>query len=280
MLSSVLQYGSWLGTTALQLALVCMMLRRRLHRQFPVFFAYNAYFVLRFAPLFLIYHYAPTWYFAAYWVRSVLSIILGFMVIYEIFRHAFQPYAALSDLGAVLFRWVVGFLFVVALVMILTSPQSTTAGLASAVVAMARSVRLMQVGLVLLLFLFLPHLGLNWRSHIVGIATGFGFFAAVDMVVYTLLSLPSSVQTQIMLSVIKSCAYTLTVLGWASYLIVPEPARKPVLAETEPERWNNAISGIQHPDQSIDSFLPLLEARVERVMIRHRGEVVPQRQVS
>jgi hypothetical protein len=280
MLSSVLQYGSWIGTTVLQLALVCWMLRRGLHRSFPAFFTYNAYFVLSFAPLFLVYHFAPQSYFTVYWISSVLSIVLGFMVIYEIFRHAFRPYAALSDLGAVLFRWVVGFLIVVALVMILTSPQSPTAGFASAVIAMERSVRLMQVGLVLLLFLFLPHLGLNWRSHIVGIATGFGFFAAVDMVVYTLITQMPSVHAQVVLSLIKSWAYTATVAGWAAYLLVPEPARKPVLAETEPERWNNAINGIQHPEQSIDSFLPLLEARVERVMIRHRNEVVPQRQVS
>ncbi len=277
MLMSVLQYGSWLGTTVLQATLVCLMARRRLHRVFPAFFTYNCYFVASFAPLFFVYHFARQYYFATYWTSSVLGIIFGFMVIYEIFRHAFRPYSALSDLGAVLFRWVVGFLTLVGIVLILASPQSPAAGFASAVLAMERSVRLMQVGLVLLLFLFLPHLGLNYRSHIVGIATGFGFFAAVDMVVYTLLTQLTSVHAQVALSLVKSFAYTATVAGWTWYLAVPEPARKRVLAETQPERWNHTISDIQHPQASVESFLPLLEARVERVMTRHKGQLLASR---
>ena len=48
-----------------------------------------------------------------------------------------------------------------------------------------RSVRMMQCGLVFFMLLFSEYLGISRRNVVFGIAVGFGFFAAVNMLVMT-----------------------------------------------------------------------------------------------
>lgn len=265
----VLQYGIWIGTAILQLGLACILLRQNLRKEFPAFFTYTVYEALSVIPLLLTFHFSRPEYLYAYSASGIISIALGFAVVYEIFRHAFRPYASLRELGAVLFRWVLVFLVLVAIVLVLATPGDQAVRLVAGIMAMQRSIRLMQVGLVLLLFIFLPHLGLSWRSHIVGIALGFGFYAAIEMVVVTLAPQVRAAVT--ILNLVNVLGYAVTVGLWTFYIASPEPARRPVLVETSSERWNHTLSGLHHEDA--ESFLPLLEARVERVMTRHRGEL-------
>ena len=69
-----------------------------------------------------------------------------------------------------------------------------------------RSVRLMQCGLVFFLLLFSEYLGISRRSLLFGISLGFGFFAAVNMLVATGMS-HRGILRQATLSQINSAAY-------------------------------------------------------------------------
>ncbi|HXZ27699.1 MAG TPA: hypothetical protein VEG08_06830 [Terriglobales bacterium] len=274
----VLSYALWIGPALLQAALAVIMLRRNLRKQFPAFFLYTTYEVASFLVLFAVYHLAWSNYFYVSWASSAIGIVLGFTVILEVFAHAFQPYSALRDLGSVLFRWVALFLLLVAIVLAVATQGSDASRIVAGILTLDRSIRVMQCGLVLFLVLFLPHLGLSWKHNLVGIALGFGLFASVQLMIVTLRVQGGSVLlSDGALSLINSAAYGGSVVLWMVYLLSPEPARRPVLAESKSERWDNALAGLQHPDGG-DSFLPKLEARVERVMARYNTVVTARPQ--
>src|ERR1700688_5125169 len=105
-MNSNIQLALWIAHPVLELFLIGAMLWRRLHRTFPVFFAYVIFQVLNFLVLFPIYKFGSTTaYFYAYWISMAISLAIGFKVIHEVFLDVFRPYHTLKDLGTVLFKW-------------------------------------------------------------------------------------------------------------------------------------------------------------------------------
>ena len=87
-----LQLALWMAHPLLELSLGSAMLIRGLHRKFPVFFSYIIFELAAFAILFpLQRHGAFAPYFYGYWSSAMVSLVLGFMVIHEIFTDVFRP---------------------------------------------------------------------------------------------------------------------------------------------------------------------------------------------
>ena len=102
------------------------MLRHKLHRLFPVFFAYICFQIFAFGVLFPM---SSQWvsasyqlFFWSYWACAAVNLVLGFMIIYEIFLDVFRPYYTLKDLGSVLFKWAALVMSLVAFVVAASSP--------------------------------------------------------------------------------------------------------------------------------------------------------------
>lgn len=263
-------YILWIAPVALQVCLAAIMVRRKLRERFPIFFAYTLFQVLAFPIKFYTYHTNQFHYFYAYWVTGALSVGLGFAVIYEIFREVFRPFEGLRDLGLVLFRWAAFVLVLTAVLMAATSPALANHRILTVILTLERSVRVMQCGLVMLMLLCSAHVGLTWRHQVFGIALGFGLFAAVEVVVITVLgSFGQSVSAMVSLG--KSAAYNVSVLLWVRYLAAPEPARLPVSQLGPADRWDFALSGVIHPGANSPS-LPLIEHAVDRVLQKTNGK--------
>lgn len=274
----VLSYALWIGPTLLQVALAVIMLRRKLNREFPAFFLYTTYAIAAFGVIFLVYHRFPQDYFYTFWACSALEIVLAFAVILEVFSQAFRPYQSLRDLGKVLFRWVGVFLVLVSIVLAMASPGTDADRVVAGVLTLDRSLLVMQCGLVLFLVIFLPHLGLSWKHNSVGIALGFGLYASVQLMMITLRMQGGAARiSDTTLGLVNSAAYTGMVILWMVCVLLPEPARRPVAVASKSERWDYTLTDIQHPSSGGDSFLPRLEARVERVMARHTAPATPGR---
>ncbi|HSZ02437.1 MAG TPA: hypothetical protein VK788_23270, partial [Terriglobales bacterium] len=181
----------WIAHPVLELSLAGVMYWRRLHRTFPVFFAYIVFQVVNFLVLFPIYQWgsgpnatdrAITAYFDAYWVSAAISVAIGFKVIHEIFLDMLRPYPNLKDLGTLLFKWAALVMLLVAMVVAVASQQGDDEPLVQAVIIMQRSVRFIQCGLILFLLFFSRHMGISRRQLSFGIALGFGSFACVELV--------------------------------------------------------------------------------------------------
>src|SRR5580704_11542740 len=137
-----IQQFLWIGHPVLELALAGVMFWRKLHRAFPVFFAYMVFQVANFLILFPIYHYEHGIYFYAYWISAAISLAIGFKIIHEIFLDVLRPYPNLKDLGTLLFKWAALVMFLVAMVVTAASrPGTTETPLGQAVIIVQRCVR-------------------------------------------------------------------------------------------------------------------------------------------
>jgi hypothetical protein len=257
-----LQLALWIAHPALELSLAGVMFWRKLHRTFPIFFAYIVFQILNFLVLFPIYRSGNIMaYFYAYWISAAISLAIGFKVIHEIFLDVFRPYHTLKDLGTVLFKWAALVMLLVAMVVTAASPGGTDTPLAQAVIIGQRCVRVIQCGLILFLLVFSKYLGVSWRQHSFGIALGFGGFASVELVGLALFS-GGQIHPPT-LSLINTTAYSLAILTWIGYGLLKTTSREASANLLMSQRWDQGLSDLRHPVGE-DSLIPMFERMVDR----------------
>ncbi|HEV2730223.1 MAG TPA: hypothetical protein VGV15_09335, partial [Terriglobales bacterium] len=213
-MSRVLLYALWLALPLLQGAIVHRMWIRRLHREYPLFFAYTISHLIRFAVLFYCYHLGiRDLYRDTYISLEMLNAVLKFGVICELFFHVFQPYEGVRGLGSALLRWASAILILIAVIVAALSPGSDSDKFLAGFYAMERSVEIVQGGLLFLLFLLSSSLGLRWKQNAWGIALGFGVVTSVDLAAFTLRA-QSGIISQDTLSLVSNAAYDCAVIVW------------------------------------------------------------------
>ncbi|MGC2196095.1 MAG: hypothetical protein WA628_15585 [Terriglobales bacterium] len=268
-------YALWFAHPALQASLVGIMLWRKLHRTFPMFFGYVVFQLIVFAITFPLNNARfYTVFFYACWATTAVSVVLGFRVIHEIFLDVFRPYDTLRDLGSVLFKWAGLVMLMVAGVVAASTASGTEDPLQAGIMTLERSVRVVQCGLILFLLVFSRYLGTNWRQKSFGIALGFGAFASVELSLIALNASTGNVFNQVLSSFINMTAYNITIFIWMGYMLAKSPARAPAAHMLRPQRWEEGLSAIQHP-QSADSLIPMFESMVDRALSRTNGEPPP-----
>jgi hypothetical protein len=254
-----------------------IMSRRKLRADFPVFFRYSAFCAAGSIVTLVLFIFACTSpeYFYLYWVLTVGTMVLEFAVLYELLVNALKPYAALIDLGKMLFRWAAVFLVLAALLTAFATAGSEQNKLLAAAQLLQRTVRLMQCGLLLLFLGLEKRLGLSWRTHSMSIALGLGIYAAIDLsTTYLIDRMPAYTGG---LHVLTNFVYVAAASLWAASLARPEPARSNVLDSPSRlifQRWNEALSSYTVRGEAalatngVHSFLPGVEETVDRVLAR------------
>jgi len=250
--------------------IIAMLIKRNLRQQFPLFFSYVVFQAIVSTLLLILRpHYAL--YFYAYWTTALLGVLVEFVVIYEIFAQIFSPYEALRRIAMVLFRWAALVLVMVAVVASVASGQTGLTRIMTTILALERSVRVMQVGLVLFLFLFSQQVGLTQRHRVFGISLGFGITAAVELLVVTMISNMDSGQ-HVGIALLSSGAFVTAAGVWCYYMRIEEPERVRVEHGIEAGRLNMSLVGAMHPVQQ-ETFLPFIEGAVERILAERAQKV-------
>jgi hypothetical protein len=272
------QTALWIAHPVLQLAVAAAMLRCKLHRAFPVFFSYICFQILAFCFLFPM---SSQWvsasytvFFWSYWACAAVNLVLGFMLIYEIFLDVFRPYYTLKDLGSVLFKWAALVMSLVAFVVAASSPTGDQGPIVEAVVTVTRCVRVAQLGLVLFLMVFSRYLGVSWKQHSFGLSVGLGLSAGVEL--GTLAFHVSGHASDNSVHVINLVAYNVAILMWLGYSLVKSAARAPEAELFASHRWEKGLSDIQSPAQA-DSLIPMFESMVDRAFSRSQADYTPQK---
>jgi len=258
----LIDYVLWFSAPTLQVGVLVAMYRRGLRRDYPYFFNYAILQVFGEPILFIMHKQSYALYFYGYWVSIALSAVLSFAVLYEIFRNAFRPYEALRDLGVILFRWSALVILLVAGMWAIAPGHAAQNGpITNSIMLAARSVRLMQCGLVFFLLLFSEYLGISRRNFLFGVALGFGLFASVNMLVAAGVSYGGVISASV-LSLINSAVYNVSTLIWLGYAALA-PSRSSALAAI-PE-WNSALEDARVP-AGADSLLDSMDRTVERLL--------------
>jgi hypothetical protein len=255
----------WCAQPVLQMAVAVVFWRRKLHKQFPVFFAFLIAQVVNFSVIF------PLWltgnynvYFVPFWMGEAINAVLGFKVIHEIFIDVFRPYHTLKDLGTLLFKWA-GVVMLLVSVVVAFSNSFDQSPLVHALSTLQRSVRIVQFGLILFLLLFSRFLGVSRKQISFGISLGFGLFAGVELLLYALNSGGFVHLNQ--MNKINSMTYFASMLTWLAYSLSRKAVREAGVNRLQTERWAQGLSDLQHKDAS-DSLIPMFEGMVERAFSR------------
>ena len=268
MSSPQIQLALWFIQPMLQAAIAIVVFRRKLHQQFPMFFAYTVFQIVLFVVEYPVYRRATSpdyldtfWssaYFYTFWTGNAVNVVLAFKIIHEIFLDIFRPYHALRDLGTALFKWAALIMVLVSVVVISVSPGLDDP-LQQTIEIVQRCVRVVQCGLVLFLLAFCKNLGVSWKRQSFGIAMGFGLLAGVEMLTTGLhaghhLSLPR-------MNLIDMSAYDVGMVLWMLYSAFNR--REVTASVLVPLRWDEALNEI-HPHSSDESLIPMFEHMVDR----------------
>ena len=240
-------YYLWIAPHIFLAVVSVLMVVKRLHRHFPVFFTYTLYETAVFIILFLHRNtlIAPVdQVFYRYFFILTLggSTALRFGIIQEIFNNVFRDYQYLTSVAARVMRWITGALVVAAIATAVCSSGTISDNLMAGVALLDRSVAIIQAGLLLFLFLFSRVFGLSWRNFTFGVGLGFGIFASMDLAVWALRLTSSRVSFLKELNLALTGSYHISALVWLGYLLAAERyvsiSASPV---TELKQWSQEL---------------------------------------
>jgi len=236
----------WIAPHVLLAVLAVIMVYRKLVKEFPALFLYAVFEVAQFVALLVLYQLRSVsgqQYTLAWLAGSAVSIGLRFAIVQEVFRHVFESYPALKDLGTLLFRWATAVLIIVSVALVAFASGNVMDRLTLACTVPDRAVSTVQCGLLVLVFLMSRFLGLPWRSYVFGIAVGLGLFASTDLGILAIraqwgLDVASDFFTLLSMAIYHCC-----VLFWIVSLLLPEAAETRVTAipANELDHWNDAL---------------------------------------
>jgi hypothetical protein len=272
--TTILYYALWIAHPVLQAAIAAFMVRRGLQRQFRFFFGYILTELVAFAITVPVYWYRHNYsaFFFLHWFCSAVSVAFGFGVIHEVFVDVFRSFHTLRDLGTVLFKWAGLVMLLVAGVVSVSANSSDVAPWMQAIITAQRSVRIVQVGMVLFLLFFAHYLGVNRRQRSFGIAMGFGSYAIVELALIA--SFVGNHLVNPWMSMVNMAVYNISLVVWLGYVAMKSPARDASTSLLRTQRWEQSLSDIHNPLPA-DSLIPMFEGMVDRALSRtQRDETV------
>jgi hypothetical protein len=268
------EYVLWFTCPALQALVAYFMAKKRYKDEYPAFFTYTVFQAVSAFALFGVWRSGGyTIYYYSFWTVNAIGVLLAFIVMHEVFVDAFRPYEALRDLGGMLFRWSGLILLMLAGLSAFVSRQTDVDIMYDSLVALQRSVLVMQCGLVLFLILFSRYLGISSRHYLFGIALGFGLNASLDLMVCTARSY-FGFTAATTLRVLSSGGYLLAIAIWLTYTLVKAAERRKTELVPQSERWNQALAVALDLPPS-EGFLCDMERTVDRLLHQRNNGVGP-----
>lgn len=223
-LSRIIWYYLFVAPHLLQTVLTYIAVRRGLFKRFPAFLLYTTYEAIQFPVSFFVvetYGLSGATYFHVFVVDFVVSAVLRFGIIYEVFKHLLSAYPAVRSSAAVFFRWVFALLLLASVILALSARGEGPSSPLKTLFVADRTVSIVQCGLIVGLFLFSSYLALSWNNRVFGIAFGLGIFTTVQMAATALnVQFPTVDRTTI--DLLTMGTYHICVLLWMYYLLGPE----------------------------------------------------------
>jgi hypothetical protein len=222
------------------------LFRRRLQREVPWFAVYLITIIVQSVVSILLIKYAPlyVWYYAG-WSFAGLDLTFEYMFTVEGIRNMLVDYPTVR-------AWVRNILLTVAALFVIVALISIPYGADQPNVYMkvthvtVRSVRIIQVALLLSFFAVASYLGLSWKNYQFGILLGLGLYACTNLACEAYVAqVGESVGWKV--NMIDSFATICMMLIFLVYLIKADPS-PPLSAHTqsatELDGWDRALTDI------------------------------------
>jgi hypothetical protein len=174
----------WAAGAAGEVVLLGILTVRRVYRTFPIFFSWLAFIVLL-EPTFywLLHHASQTTYYRAFFALNFPQYLLEAGVLVEIAANVLQPVK--SSLSRRLLVFLVGGMVLIGTVafVIATHLNAPTLAHPRTFLVMNATMAILRLVTFLLIAGFSQLLGIGWRNHVLQLASGLAFYAAVTLIV-------------------------------------------------------------------------------------------------
>jgi hypothetical protein len=236
-------YAFWIAGLILQPTLAIFLLAKKYWHKYPIFTVYTVVNSIGNIISFLLRE-APHSYFWFLSIFNAITTLLGLGIAYEIFGTIFSPHRALKRLATIVFLGCAILLAGLGGFLIVSKAAFSGADVMTSVLVVSEAARLLEVGLIGVLFFFSRAFGLHWRQSTFGIALGLGVFATVELIATTIQSQfgPAAINV---LNLARTAVFDVGLLIWFGYILAPEPSLNIVLPErSQLEDWNRAVMEI------------------------------------
>jgi hypothetical protein len=232
----------WALSAIGNVAVLCVLIYRRLYKMFPIFTAYFVYSCLSDLAYFLIFRpLSRNGYFVAYFVVHVPELALQLGILLEVARNVLVPVkkslprAAMLVFGVMLISGTI-----LALVLSIHSNPEQLTVWSQTFVQINFTFGLLRLIIFLAIVCFSQMLGIGWRNHVLQIATGFAGYSVVILLVELLhhfvgVSDPYRYHQHEQIRIVGWCV---AIGYWSFFLAKKEAARK----EFSPKMANFLIS--------------------------------------
>lgn len=161
-----------LFVAGLLVCLVAIMWKRKIHRDFPWFFAYLISVVLATLIEDTVFR-KPGPYFYTYWSCDAVSLTLALFALHEAFRHVFLVFYKVWPGFKIIFPATTSLIVLLAGWNAVSHPALHAPQIVVVIVAVGKVVRYLQAGVFALFFLLVWILDLDWEEYPFGIVLGF-----------------------------------------------------------------------------------------------------------
>lgn len=238
----------WMLNVALHCILCFVIVRRKLYEEMPVFSYYTiASTVWQVVIAICLFAISFSAYFYAFWIFEALSILCDCWVLIELYRRVLKDRPRVKTIGMIVLRYSFVLLLMTGYSLMALRPAPEHDFLMGFLLVLSRSVKVMQLGLVVVVFGFVGYFRIPLRRAQLGVAVGIGIIAAVNMAVFaTSASYGSSVIPFV--NPVLMSGYAIAALCWIWFLSRSEPE---LSAEEAPKpddlkRWNDAMMDLMN----------------------------------
>lgn len=178
-------YYLWIAPHILLGIFLVLLVRRRLHRQLPIFVSYVVFDLVQFIVLFSINLYSPFPAAIYKWTLTIglgMSSILELGIIYELANELLVSRMSFASIMRPVLQVILALLILGAAIGSGAFSGISVQRVTNIFEMIDFSSSLIQAGMVLALFIFARALRISWHSWIAGVALGFGVSASITLV--------------------------------------------------------------------------------------------------
>jgi hypothetical protein len=249
---------------ALCLCILAVMVKKRLVKDYPAVAGMVVVLLLRSTICTGLLFYKGTlgihvaaaykYYFWNYWASDGLMAICQLLIIYSVFTFALKPLKGLHEIGKNVFRWVAAVSLMVSLAVMfgphgfsLVAFSGDRPGMITALAQQVdQAIGILTLCLLLFVCFTTKPLGLTYRSRIFGILLGLGVMATTTLVQSAWSGIFPSYTLYSPIAVFGIVSEICVLSVWATYFVLPEPARKMILLPTASPYfyWNHVSEAL------------------------------------
>lgn len=221
----------WLAGVIGEALLVYILFIRGIYRNFPVFFTWIC-FVLLLEPTFywLLVHTSESTYYKVFFALNFPQYLLEVGVLAEIAFNVIQPVRKALPRGLVIASGVAVLVIVIAGFLVATHTNASTLADPRAFTVINTTMAILRLATFILIAGFSQVLGLNWKNHVLQLASGLAFYSVVTLIVELSHSFlrggPSYHANYIALDHLRIGGYLCTLYFWCYVFAKKEAPRK------------------------------------------------------